>query len=38
MSIVVLILMTLIIFGVCVFLDTLNLLDEVKSINVLLGK
>ena len=38
LSIIVLVIMTLVILVVCVFLDTLNLLDEVKTINDLLEK
>lgn len=38
MSVVVLTLMTMVIYGVCVLLDMINLLDEVKAINVLLDK
>lgn len=36
MSVVVLALMTIVIFGVCVFLDTVSLIGEVKDINGLL--
>lgn len=38
MSVVVLTLMTIVIFGVCVFLDTVSLIGEVKDINGLLAK
>lgn len=36
MSVVVLILMTIVIFVICVFLDTVSLIDEVKNINGLI--
>lgn len=36
MSAAVLVLMTIIIFGVCICLDTMSLIDEVKAINVLI--
>ena len=36
MSVFVLVLMTIVIFGICIFLDTMSLRDEVKAINVLL--
>lgn len=38
MSAVVLGLMTIVIFGVCVFLDTLSLINEVKDINGLIER
>lgn len=38
MSVVVLVLMTIVIFGVCVFLDTIRLIDEVKDINGLIAR
>ena len=36
MSVVVLWMMTIVIFGICVFLDTVSLIDEVKDINGLI--
>ena len=36
MSVVVLWLMTIVIFGICVFLDIVSLIDEVKDINELI--
>lgn len=38
MSVAVLVLMTIVIFGVCVFLDTIRLIDEVKDINGLIAR
>ncbi len=38
LSALVLVIMTIVIFGVCVYLDTINLKDEVKAINVLIAK
>jgi len=37
-SVFILGIMTLVIYGLCVFVDAINLLNEVKSINVLLEK
>lgn len=38
LSVLVLALMTIVIFAVCVFLDTISLKDEVEAINLLIGK
>lgn len=38
MSGLVLVIMTVVVFGVCMCLDTLNLLEEVNSINTLIGR
>lgn len=38
MSFVVLCIMTIVIFGICVFLDTMRLIDEVKDINGLIER
>ena len=38
LSVLVLAFMTIVIFAVCVFLDTISLKDEVEAINLLIGK